>query len=47
MRLRTILTGEGSVETIAHEHRNYTDRRRLNAESVGIILTGEYEMLRL
>jgi len=32
--LRTILT-EVSVESIAHEHRNYTDRRRRNAESIG------------
>ena len=35
MILRTILIGEVSVESIAHEHRNYTDRRRRNAESIG------------
>jgi len=35
MSLRTILTGEVSVESITHEHRNYTDKRRRNAESIG------------
>jgi hypothetical protein len=35
VRLGTILTGEVSVESRAHEHRNYTDRRRQNAESTG------------
>jgi predicted transcriptional regulator len=35
MSLRTKLTGGVSVENIAHEHRNYIDRRRRNAGSIG------------
>jgi hypothetical protein len=35
MRLGTILTEEVSIDSIGHEHRNYTDRRRQNAESTG------------
>jgi len=35
MRLGTILREDVSVESTAQEHRNYTDRRRQNAESTG------------